>query len=254
MSLSLVAGSGSDEVQPERLRIRFSKHGKIRFTSHRDVARIWSRTLRRVGLPVAYSAGFSPRPRISFGLALPTGYESDAEYLDVIIKAGSVLPVSETSLKEALTKALPTGMVVQAIAPIDRKTVSLQQSVETCTWRIDTAGLDERAMSNAVSRTLASGVLFVERERKGRVVVDDIRPAIISVQIEGIISDGVRLIAELGTQPRATRPTELLSSLHPSLRELRVRRLHQWITTDSQPRREPLAAADLSVAASEVAT
>jgi len=66
-----------------KVRIRFTKQGKVRWTSHRDVARIWERALRRAGLPVAYTEGFSPRPRLSFGLALPTGYESDAEYLDV---------------------------------------------------------------------------------------------------------------------------------------------------------------------------
>ena len=66
-----------------RLRVRFAKHGKVRFTSHRDVARVWERALRRVALPVAYSEGFSPRPRLSFGLALPTGCASVGEYLDI---------------------------------------------------------------------------------------------------------------------------------------------------------------------------
>jgi hypothetical protein len=66
-----------------RVRIRFVKLGKVRWTSHRDVARMWERAFRRVQLPVAYSAGYSPRPRVSFGLALPTGHESVAEYLDV---------------------------------------------------------------------------------------------------------------------------------------------------------------------------
>ena len=66
-----------------RLRIRFSKLGKVRFVGHRDVARIMERALRRCGVPVTYSEGFSPRLRMSFGLALPTCYESEAEYLDV---------------------------------------------------------------------------------------------------------------------------------------------------------------------------
>ena len=56
-----------------RIRFRFSKLGKIRFTSQRDVARMWERALRRAGLPLAYTEGFSPRPQLSFGLALPTG-------------------------------------------------------------------------------------------------------------------------------------------------------------------------------------
>ena len=66
-----------------RLRVRYSKKGKVRFTSHRDVARIWERALRRVGLPMAYSQGFSPRPKMSFGLALSTGHESEAEFLEL---------------------------------------------------------------------------------------------------------------------------------------------------------------------------
>src|SRR5204862_7253907 len=66
-----------------KLRIRFTKLGKVRFTSHRDIARMWERAFRRTGVALAYTAGFSPRPKISFGLALPTGHESVAEYLDV---------------------------------------------------------------------------------------------------------------------------------------------------------------------------
>ena len=68
-----------------RIRFRFAKLGKIRCTSQRDVARMWERALRRAGLPLAYTEGFSPRPQLSFGLALPTGCESVAEYLDVAL-------------------------------------------------------------------------------------------------------------------------------------------------------------------------
>ena len=66
-----------------RIRVRFTKTGKIRWTSHRDVARIWERTIRRVRLPIAYSQGFSPHPKMHFGLALSTGHESVAEFLDL---------------------------------------------------------------------------------------------------------------------------------------------------------------------------
>ena len=59
------------------VRLRYAKVGKVRWTSHRDAARIWERALRRAGLAVAYTEGFSPRPRLHFGLALPTGYESE---------------------------------------------------------------------------------------------------------------------------------------------------------------------------------
>lgn len=73
-----------------RLRVRFSKTGKIRFIGHRDVARVTERAVRKAGLPVAYSEGFSPRMKLSFGLALPTGYESDGEFVELPLVAGAV--------------------------------------------------------------------------------------------------------------------------------------------------------------------
>ena len=72
-----------------RARVRFSKLGKLRFLSHRDLARLWERSLRRAGVAVAYSEGFSPRPRLHFGLALSTGHESLGEYLDIDLAPGA---------------------------------------------------------------------------------------------------------------------------------------------------------------------
>lgn len=247
-----------------RLRIRFSKIGKIRFTSHRDTARIWERGLRRAGLPVAYSEGFTPRPRISFGLALPTGYESEAEYLDVELDGeaaglsglgidGEAARLSglgidgETAgsdLAGALTEAVPAGITVLAAAGIDRAGPSLQEAVTSCTWRIDVGGVDEKAAAAAAARALDAGEILITRERKGRAVTDDIRPQIVSLDTTSTTADGIRLIAELGTKPRALRPSELLAGLDPSPRELRVRRLRQWIRTGSE-QREPLEALPL---------
>ena len=247
-----------------RLRIRFSKIGKIRFTSHRDTARIWERGLRRAGLPVAYSEGFTPRPRISFGLALPTGYESEAEYLDVELDGeaaglsglgidGEAAGLSglgidgETAgsdLAGALTEAVPAGITVLAAAGIDRAGPSLQEAVTSCTWRIDVGGVDEKAAAAAAARALDAGEILITRERKGRTVTDDIRPQIVSLDTTSTTADGIRLIAELGTKPRALRPSELLAGLDPSPRELRVRRLRQWIRTGSE-QREPLEALPL---------
>lgn len=233
-----------------RLRIRFAKLGKIRFTSHRDMARIWERGLRRAGLPVAYSEGFTPRPRISFGLALPTGYESEAEYLDVELddeSAGlSGLGIDGEAaglagLAGALSEATPAGITVTAAVGIDRAEPSLQEAVTSCTWRIDVDGVDEEAAAAAVARALDADEILITRERKGRTVTDDIRPQIVSLDATSTTADGVRLMAELGTKPRALRPAELLAGLDPSPRELRVCRLRQWISTGSE-QREPLEA------------
>src|SRR5438067_13076726 len=88
-----------------KVRIRFCKLGKVRFTSHRDVARIWERALRRATLPVAYTEGFSPHPKLSFGLALSNGHESLGEYLDVDLAA----PVDVDSIAARLDPCLPIG-------------------------------------------------------------------------------------------------------------------------------------------------
>lgn len=245
-----------------RLRIRFAKLGKIRFTSHRDMARIWERGLRRAGLPVAYSEGFTPRPRISFGLALPTGYESEAEYLDVELDgeaaglsgmgidgesaglSGSGIDGESAGLAGlagALSEATPAGITVTAAVGIDRAEPSLQEAVTSCTWRIDVDDVDEGAAAAAVARALDADEILITRERKGRTVTDDIRPQIVSLDATSTTADGVRLMAELGTKPRALRPAELLAGLDPSPRELRVCRLRQWISTGSE-QREPLEA------------
>src|SRR5204863_3280661 len=115
-----------------RLRARFSKLGKVRFTSHRDVARMWERALRRAVLPVAYTEGFSPRPKLHFGLALGTGHESLAEYLDIDLREEPDL----TTLPEQLSTQLPVGIDVTAAVPLAPGSPSLQEDVTSCTWRI----------------------------------------------------------------------------------------------------------------------
>ncbi|MDW3218048.1 MAG: TIGR03936 family radical SAM-associated protein [Acidimicrobiales bacterium] len=236
-----------------RIRIAFDKHGKIRFTSHRDVARIWERTLRRASLPVAYSEGFSPRPKLSFGLALSTGHESDAEYLDVELDPDRVPEdLDLDALATDLSERLPVGMTVSAVTFIERSTPSLQQAVTSCTWQIDVVDVDADTVAGAVARALAAEDLIVTRERKGKEVTDDLRPLVLSLDVIGPTGDandadsviGVRLLAELGTQPRAVRVSELLAALDPPLTERRVVRLHQWIQSDdTDERSDPLSAA-----------
>jgi radical SAM-linked protein len=223
-----------------KLRIRFSKLGKVRFTSHRDVARIWERALRRAELPVAYSGGFSPRPKLSFGLALPTGAESIAEYLDVDLDEERSGPVESASLPARLTEALPAGLEALAAGMVERGTPSLQEAVNTCSWVLHVQGVDEATMHTFVDRTLAADDLVVTRERKGKQVTDDLRPAIRSLAVVDSTYDGVELEAELGVHPRSLRPAELIDAIAAGLVLFRVRRTHQWIERDDA-REEPLA-------------
>jgi uncharacterized protein (DUF2344 family) len=240
------------------LRIKFSKHGKIRFTSHRDIARIWERTVRKVELPLAWTQGFSPRPKMSFGLALSTGSVSDAEYIDVILDTTRVptsnvnpgvspssplalLPCPVEELPGTLTAALPAGLVVLGVAELTAGASSLQQAVTSCSWEIE---LSETTMTEAndwAQAVLDAPSLIVTRERKGKPVTDDLRPSIRSLQVDPNPDPGssVVLLAELATQPRALRPTELLEALDAGFVATLTRRRHQWIEWDGQ-RHDPL--------------
>ena len=222
-----------------RVRIRFSKHGKVRFTSHRDVARIWERALRRAEVPIAYTEGFSPRPKLSFGLALSTGHESDGEYLDVALRDHDDLAAAN-SLPALLDPALPDGMEVQAAEALAPGADSLQQVVTSCTWHLEVADVDPAAAEVAVARALAANELTITRERKGQSVTDDVRPAILALRVLGPADEVVAPLApratgtatafeaELATQPRALRPAELISAIDPTWVVVRVTRIHQW--------------------------
>jgi radical SAM-linked protein len=228
-----------------RLRLRFAKLGKVRWTSHRDVARMWERALRRADLPVAYSAGFSPRPKVSFGLALSTGHESLAEYLDVDL-AESEIDVSD--LPARLSPALPVGIDVLAAAHIEPRTPSLQEAVTSCTWRIEVPDRSPTQLSALIAHALEADTLLVTRERKGHEVTDDLRPAILSLELAGRTGRGTELEAELAIQTRSVRPAELLRALETSLpaacpnalEEGSVCRTHQWIQSPDGARHEPL--------------
>ncbi len=224
---------------PKRIRrIRYSKTGKIRFTSHRDVARLWERTFRRAGIAVAYSEGFSPRPRISFGLALPTGYESRAEYLDVELTPDAASAPLE-AFAGMVNTVLPSGMTAMAVGDVRNGAASLQEAVTSCIWEIRLAEGDPVAIDESIEAVLEAEELLVERERKGKTVVDDIRPLI--TRIERQAEPGIMLRAELGTKPRALRPDELLTTMGIPLVGRAVTRIAQMIVTPDA-RNEPLTA------------
>jgi radical SAM-linked protein len=230
-----------------RARFCFTKVGKVRFTSHRDVARLWERALRRAELPVARTEGFNPRPKVHFGLALPTGYESDGEYLDVDLREPEAGGVVLAELPERLTPLLPPGLDVVAAAPVVPGTPSLQQAVTSCSWRIEVPELTPEKAEAAVGALLASGELLVTRQRKGRETTDDVRPEVLDLEVVGALARadrpaGTVLGAELATQPRALRPAELLAAFAPPVEAGTVRRTHQWVTGpgDRHQRHEPL--------------
>jgi radical SAM-linked protein len=223
-----------------KVRLKFTKIGKIRFASHRDVARIWERSLRTAGVPMVYSQGYSPRPRIAFGLALPTGSESDGEYIDIQLNDERQRAFQLNELPLVLSESLPQGLDVTGIAIIHSKAPSLQQAVTSCEWDITVKQTTEE-LNNWTQQVLTAPSLVVARERKGKTVTDDLRPLIrvLNVVAPASAAGDPILRAELGTQPRSLRPSELLRALEPVLEERYLRRRFQWIEQDGA-RLEPL--------------
>jgi radical SAM-linked protein len=223
---------------PPWLRFRFAVLGKARFLSHRDVARAWERALRRAALPMAWSEGFSPRPVISFGLALPVGAESLAEYLDIRLTEAIVVD----GLVERLSPLLPLGMGVLAAADRPHGVGSLQQEVTSCCWELEVHGVSREELAARVDRVLASSSVPVARERKGVVTSDDLRPSILDLAVPDAEEPGrsYRLLsAELATKPRGVRPSELAAGLGAGVTLRRARRSQQWID-EGGSRREPV--------------
>ena len=231
-----------------KLRARATKIGKVRFTSHRDAARMWERALRRAGLPVAFTEGFTPRAKISFGLALPTGAESIAEYVDIELQRDiAEADVDLTTLPARLSGALPNGFDVLAAVVRDAGADSLQEAVTSCTWQLWSPQLTADDHHEAC-RLLESSELVLERERKGKRSADDVRPMLIDLRPD---PTGDRLIADLVTIGRALRPAELAELAYPRVdsREVRALRTHQWLDADGARREVIPLPSDVDVSA-----
>src|SRR5262245_18752317 len=145
----------------QRIRIRYAKRGRLRFTSHRDFARAFERAVRRAGIPIAYSQGFTPHPKISYASAAPTGVASEAEYLEIGLQAR----VDPAAVRAALDAALSPGLdVLEAgeASPGPR----LADRIDAPSWRIELPEVAPELLDKAVTAFLESGEVLVERLTK----------------------------------------------------------------------------------------
>lgn len=252
---------------PERLRLRYVKLGRVRFTSQRDLARLMERAMRRASLPLRRSSGFSPRPLLSFGLALPTGCASRAEYLDLrldvesttspgirVVDSATIDPLSLERLCVLLSEMLPEGIDVTAAAALHGPEMSLQEAVASCDWELEVLGVGPAEAAGRVERLLGAEAVMVTRERKGREVADDLRPSILSLRVAdrpARVLDGlgevVGLDASVSTRPRGVRPGELCRALGDQVTLLGACRTHQWMENEDRTvRAEPLSEAGVA--------
>ncbi len=190
----------------QRLRIRYAKRGRLRFTSHRDFSRAFERALVRARVPMAYSSGFNPHPRISYAGAAPTGSASEAEYLEI----GLAERLDPDALRDTLDEALPDGLDIVGVA--ESPGGALAELLTSSRWRLDT---DASAgdLEAAVVAFLGSESVLVERMTKKGLREFDARGAVAS-----LVVDGSSLDLLLHHTVPAVRPDDVLSALrrvHP---------------------------------------
>lgn len=161
----------------QRLRVRYAKRGRMRFASHRDIARALERALRRASLPVAFSAGFSPHPKISYTGAAPTGVASEAEYLELTMTQ----ECRPDQVRDAIDAAMPDGIDVLEV--VEARVTGLADRLQASVWRVEMADVDPGDAAKAVADYLAAESVEVERmTKKGRRRFDT-RPAVLGIDV-----------------------------------------------------------------------
>jgi len=174
-----VTQDGGKPVTAQHLLVRYAKRGKMRFASHLDVARAFERGVRRAGLPIAYSAGFTPHPKISYAGGAPTGVASEAEYLSLTLTSWT----EADAVRDRLNAALPDGIDVIAVAedsgglPMSRLTAS--------EWQIALPGLPPDDVVPVVRKFLALTEAPVERLTSKGMRRMDARAAVVSLEVLG---------------------------------------------------------------------
>ncbi|MFC9237313.1 TIGR03936 family radical SAM-associated protein [Streptomyces decoyicus] len=197
----------------QRIRLRYTKRGRLRFTSHRDFQRAFERALRRAEVPMAYSAGFTPHPKVSYANAAPTGTGSEAEYLEIQLAERR----DPDTLRALLDESLPDGLDVTDA--VEAHTSGLADRLQASVWEIRLDGVEAQAAESAVAAFLAAEEVQVERRTKNGIRTFDARAAVARLEAAGRDTDRpdgnacaiLRLVVRHLTP--AVRPDDVLSGL-----------------------------------------
>lgn len=197
----------------QKLRIRYAKRGRLRFTSHRDFGRAFERAVRRAGTPIGFSSGYSPHPRISYANASPTGAATEAEYLEI----GLTRICDPDEVKAALDDALPPGIDIVDVVVAGQG--SLAETLEASVWEITLTGVEPAAVDAAVAAFLAADTVEVERMTKKGLRTFDCRAAVLALSARSAEPVGdncaiLALVVRHGTP--SVRPDDVLAGLRES--------------------------------------
>ncbi|GGY20361.1 TIGR03936 family radical SAM-associated protein [Streptomyces tanashiensis] len=156
----------------QRIRLRYTKRGRLRFTSHRDFQRAFERALRRAEVPMAYSAGFTPHPKVSYANAAPTGTGSEAEYLEIALTEAR----DPETLRALLDESLPAGLDITDA--VEARTSGLADRLTASVWELRLEGVEVEDAEKAVEAFLAAETVEVQRKTKNGVRTFDARSAV----------------------------------------------------------------------------
>ncbi|WP_435220492.1 TIGR03936 family radical SAM-associated protein [Streptomyces sp. Tue6028] len=197
----------------QRIRLRYTKRGRLRFTSHRDFQRAFERALRRAEVPMAYSAGFTPHPKVSYANAAPTGTGSEAEYLEIALTEAR----DPETLRVLLDESMPDGLDI--IDAVEARTSGLADRLTGSVWELRLDGVVPQEAERAVGAFRAAGTVEVQRRTKNGMRTFDARAAVASLETHTPQADRptdqpcaiLRLVVRHVTP--AVRPDDVLSGL-----------------------------------------
>lgn len=197
-----------------RIQITFSKQGALRYTGHLDLHKLWERAARRAELPLAYSQGFHPQPKMSIAAALPLGFSSRCEVLDMRLERD--IPLE--GLKDTLQTTLPSGIRVLSIEQVDDRAPALQTQVVSAEYEVHlTEPVDGSDLKRRVDSVMEAESII--RTRRGKEY--DLRPLIEKLEMP---SEG-KIDMKLSAREGATgRPEEVLDELGIAFEETRIER------------------------------
>ena len=219
-----------------KYRLRYAKFGPARFASHLDLGRALGRALRRAGLPVAYSQGFHPLPKMAFGPPLPVGVESEAEFVDITFT--EELVAGEISRR--LNAALPKGLAVTGVLKLPPKAPSLMSLIDRFTYVFlftfspeDTGAWEKEKTGAFLADLWQKEELPVVRKKKdgkqGGEKRVNLRPFWYDYNFSFIEQGLLQVAIDVAYGPRGTmRPDELLPFFPPAWRLQKVIRAQAW--------------------------
>ena len=202
-----VIQNGGEPVTVQHLLVRYAKRGKMRFASHLDVARAFERGVRRAGLPIAYSTGFTPHPKISYAGGAPTGVASEAEYLSLTLTSRT----EADAVRERLNAALPDGIDVIAVAEDSGGLPASRLSASE--WQIALPGLPADHVVPVARKFLALTEAPVERLTSKGMRRMDARAAVVSLDVLDDLNSGCALRMVVRHTAPSVRPDDVLNAL-----------------------------------------